>query len=183
MKAVLAALMLFTAACGEKSADVSPAVANTAAGEIQLTGRVVDNANLLTPEKKLALTSKLVALENETSDQLVVVTLPDLKGAKLDVVAQSLGNGWGIGRADIDNGVLLVVAPKERQVRIQVGYGLEGLLTDQRAAVVVREMLPKFRAGDLPAGIELGVDRIQSVLLSDRVRPRYLNEARRKAAA
>ena len=183
MKVVLAALLLFTAACGEKPSDVYPAVADTAAGEVRLTGRVVDGANLLSTEKKLALSSKLASLEAASSDQLVVVTLPTLNGAKIEDVSLGLGRKWKVGHADKDNGVLLVVAPNERQVRIEVGYGLEGLLTDDRAGTIVREMLPKFRAGDLPAGIELGVDRIQSILLSDPVRPRYLNEVRRKAAA
>jgi len=183
VKAALAALLVWAAACSDKPADVSPAVANTAAGEIRLTGRVVDGASILPPKNETALTTKLEALERSTSDQVVVVTLPSLNSAKIEDVSLALGRGWKVGSADKDNGILLVVAPRERHVRIEVGYGLEGLLTDERAGAIIREMLPKFRAGDMPGGIELGVDRIQSILLSDRARPRYLNEVRRKAAA
>nr|WP_277622680.1 TPM domain-containing protein [Sphingomonas telluris] len=150
---------------------------------IALTGRVVDAANILPANVEQDLTAELAQLEQSTTDQVVVVTVPQLKGHAIEDVALGLGRGWRLGRADVDNGVMLVVAPNERKVRIEVGYGLEGLLTDDRAGKIVRLMLPEFRDGDLPAGIMIGVREIDAQLRSNTKRPQYLNEARRKAAA
>ena len=150
---------------------------------LELTGRVVDSAQIMDDATEKSLTAELAELEKETTDQLVVVTLPDLRGQTIEQTALTLGRGWGIGRADNDNGVLLLVAPKERKVRIEVGYGLEGVLTDARAATIVQQMLPKFRAGDMAGGVKVGTDEIRALLLSDRQRPRYRNEARKRAAA
>ena len=147
-----------------------------------LTGRVVDNANLLAPAREATLTTKLAELESSTSDQLIVVTLPDLEGRTIEATGLRLGKGWGIGRENLDNGVLLVVAPQERKVRIEVDYGLEGLLTDARAADIVRRMVPEFKAGRYEDGIVTGVDAIRERLESDRRRPQRL-EHKIKAAA
>jgi uncharacterized protein len=117
------------------------------------------------------------ALEKATTDQLVVVTVPTLSGQDITSYSAALGNKLGVGQADRDNGVLLVVAPNERQVRIAVGYGLEGLLTDRRAALIVHDMIPLFRTGNAPKAIELGVKEIDSVLRSDLRRPQYLKKA------
>ena len=150
---------------------------------LKLTGRVVDAANILSAPVEAELTNNLAELERATTDQLVVVTLPSLNGKSIEDLGLELGRGWKVGRADIDNGVLLVVAPKERKVRIEVGYGLEALLTNARAGAIVRDMLPKFRSNDLAGGVVLGVSEIEQLLKNDRKRPRYLNEARRRAAA
>ena len=143
---------------------------------------MVDKADLLDPAAERALTSKSEALEKTTSDQLVVVTLPSLNGETIEATALKLGRVWGVGRKDIDNGVLLLVAPRERQVRIEVGYGLESLLTDDRAAAIIRDMIVPLKAGDYAAGIGLGVDAIDALLLSNRKRPQYRRPAMRKAA-
>jgi uncharacterized protein len=111
---------------------------------------------------------------------LVVVTVPTLNGQDIARFSTALGNREGIGQADKDNGVLVVVAPNERKVRIAVGYGLEGLLTDQRASEIVQHMLPHFRSGDQTGAINVGVSEIETVLRSDLRRPQYLQK--KKAA-
>jgi uncharacterized protein len=133
-----------------------------------LTGRVVDDANLLSPDDEAALTAELKALENKSSDQLVVVTLPSLQGYTIEDFGYQLGRHWGIGTAKLNNGVLLIVAPNERKVRIEVGYGLEPILTDALTKIIIENaILPRFRAGDFPGGIKAGVRDITSVLTGD----------------
>lgn len=111
-------------------------------------------------------------MERTTSDQLVVVTLPSLEGRPIETWGLELGNGWGVGQDKLDNGVLLIVAPNDRKVRIEVGYGLEGLLTDARAKDIIdAQLLPSFRENDLVGGIQKGVDAIIKVLESSRARP------------
>jgi uncharacterized protein len=132
----------------------------------KLTGRVVDNANLLDPAQEAALTAKLEALEKQSSRQLVVATLPDLQGYEIEEYGYQLGRKWGIGQAEKgdlekDNGALLIVAPNERKVRIEVGYGLEGLLTDALSSnIIQQDILPRFRDKDFPGGIAAGADAI-----------------------
>jgi len=145
-----------------------------------LTGRVVDLADVLTAKAEGALGARLAALEKATTDQLVVVTVPSLEGERIEDLGLLLGNGWGIGRKGVDNGVLLIVAPNERRARIEVGYGLEGLLTDDRAAQILKEQaIPNFAEGRVERGISDGVAAIAATLESDRTRPR----CRAKAAA
>lgn len=130
-----------------------------------LTGRVVDNAGLLRPETIAALTARLTTLEAKTSDQLVVATVTSLGGQDVDAFGLRLGNMWGIGTKELDNGVLLIVAPVERKVRIEVGYGLERLLTDARAAAIIdKTILPAFRTGRMEDGVTAGVAAIVAVL-------------------
>ena len=133
-----------------------------------LTGRVVDEANVLDPAARAALTDKLAALEAKTTDQLVVVTLKSLQGTSIEDYGVELGRRWQIGQKDKNNGVLLIVAPTERKVRIEVGYGLEGELTDAVSRLIIENaILPRFRAGDFAGGITRGVDDIISVLTGD----------------
>ena len=137
-----------------------------------LTGRVVDAANLLDPATESALDARLAAHEEASSDQVVVATLPSLDGYDIADYAVRLGRAWGIGTAENDNGVLLVVAPNEREVRIEVGYGLEGALTDALSSTIIRrEILPAFRAGDYPGGIEAGVDSILAAIEGEYTAP------------
>ena len=132
----------------------------------KLTGRVVDNANLLDPAQEASLSAKLEALEKQSTRQLVVVTLPDLQGYEIEEYGYQLGRKWGIGQAEKgslekDNGALLIVAPNERKVRIEVGYGLEGVLTDALSSVIIQQdILPRFRDKDMPGGIAAGTDAI-----------------------
>jgi len=133
-----------------------------------LSGRVVDEADLLSAADRQQLTAELKALEDKTSDQLVVVTLPSLQGYTIEDFGYQLGRHWGIGTSKRDNGVLLIVAPNERKVRIEVGYGLEPVLTDALTRVIIESaILPRFRTGDFAGGIKDGTQGIVLVLTGD----------------
>jgi uncharacterized protein len=133
-----------------------------------LSGRVVDEANILDPAARAALTEKLAALEAKTTDQVVVVTLKSLQGTSIEDFGVELGRRWRVGQKDKNNGVVLIVAPNERKVRIEVGYGLEGTLTDAVSRLIIENaIIPRFRANDFPGGINRGVDDIVSVLTGD----------------
>jgi uncharacterized protein len=113
------------------------------------------------------------ALERRTSDQLVIVTAPSLGGRTIEQYGLALGNSWHIGQRGKDNGVLLIVAPTERKVRIEVGYGLEPILTNARAAQIIHEsILPRFVEGNMPAGIEAGNRAIIATLVAHAGEPR-----------
>lgn len=134
----------------------------------QLTGRVVDEAGLLDESQRAALTQTLADLEAKSTDQLVVVTLRSLRGASIEDYGYRLGRAWQIGQKDKNNGVLLIVAPNERKVRIEVGYGLEGTLTDAISKFIIENsILPRFKAGDFPGGIRRGTEDIVQVLGGD----------------
>ncbi|MDZ4272356.1 MAG: TPM domain-containing protein, partial [Erythrobacter sp.] len=127
----------------------------------ELTGRVVDNADILTPEAEARLTAKLEALETQSQRQLVIATIPDLQGYDISDYGYQLGRAWGLGDAERNDGALLLIAPNDRKVRIEVGYGLEGYLTDALSALIIQnQILPAFRDGDFPGGIEAGTDAI-----------------------
>ena len=133
-----------------------------------LSGRVVDDAGILDEETRAALTQKLAEFEAKTTDQFVVVTLKSLQGTSIEDFGVELGRHWQIGQRDKNNGVLLIVAPNERRVRIEVGYGLEGALTDAVSRLIIENgITPRFRAGDFAGGITRGVDDIISVLSGD----------------
>ena len=126
-----------------------------------LTGRVVDDAHILSDQTKGDLDQKLAALEAKTSRQLVVVTLPSLQGYDIADYGYQLGRAWGIGQAKLNNGVLFIIAPSDRRVRIEVGYGLEPIITDALSEVIIQQaVLPRFRAGDFNGGTEAGVDAL-----------------------
>ena len=111
----------------------------------------------MSPEDRAALNAELKALEDKSSDQLVVVTLPSLQGYTIEDYGYQLGRHWGIGTAKLNNGVLLIVAPNERKVRIEVGRGLEPTLTDALSSIIINNaILPRFRAGDFASGIKDG---------------------------
>ena len=142
-----------------------------------LSGRVVDQANVLSPSIEAGLDAKLAALEAKTSRQLVVITIPSLQGLEIEDYGYQLGRAWGIGEKKKDTGVLLIVAPSERRVRIEVGYGLEGVLTDAVSNVILQEkVLPKFRAGDISGGIVDGAEAviIQLTLPDDEAKARVV---------
>ena len=134
----------------------------------ELTGRVVDDASLLSYPEEVAVTADLKALEDKSSDQLVVVTLPSLQGYAIEEFGYQLGRRWGIGTEKLNNGVILIVAPKERKVRIEIGSGLEGTLTDALSKIIIENaILPRFREGDFVGGIKNGVRDIALVLTGD----------------
>jgi uncharacterized protein len=132
----------------------------------KLTGRVVDEANLLNPAQEAALTAKLEGLEQQTNRQLVVTTLNSLQGYEISDYGYQLGRFWqlgqdGKGESEKNNGAILIIAPNERRMRIEVGYGLEPVLTDGFSSTVVRnDITPLFKAGDYAGGINAGVDKI-----------------------
>lgn len=133
-----------------------------------LSGRVVDGAGILSAADEAEITETLAKVEGRSTDQIVVVTVPSLQGYAIDDYGYQLGRHWGIGQAGKDNGVLLIVAPNERKVRIEVGYGLEGVLPDALAGLIIeRRILPAFKRGDLPAGIKAGIADIRDSLLGD----------------
>lgn len=133
-----------------------------------LSGRVVDEAGLLDTTDRAALTDSLASLEAKTTDQLVIVTLKSLQGTSIDDYGYQLGRRWQIGQKDKNTGALLIVAATERKVRIEVGYGLEGILTDALTKYIIEtSILPRFKAGDLSGGIKLGTAQIIQVLSGD----------------
>ncbi len=156
----------------------APAAAQNGPRFPTLSGRVVDEARLLSPAKEAELDARLAALERDTTDQLVVVTVEDLQGYAIEEYGYQLGRAWGIGQAGENNGVLLIVAPNERKVRIEVGYGLEPVLTDALSAVIIHnQILPSFRDGYYERGIDQGVTAIEEQLRLDPA------EAQARAAA
>lgn len=133
-----------------------------------LTGRIVDNAGMLDGPAEAALTRKLEDFEKKSSDQIVVATVPDLDGDDIESYANRLFRAWRLGQAGEDNGVLLLVARDDRKMRIEVGYGLEGSLTDLHSKLIIENtMVPAFRAGDYSGGVSKAVDDIIMVLEGD----------------
>lgn len=154
--ALVAAVLLFAAPAS--AAPSFPA----------LTGRVVDDAHVLSEGTKAELTRKLEDLEQRTTRQLVVVTLPSLQGYEISDYGYQLGRAWGIGQKKLNNGVLFIIAPSEHKTRIEVGYGLEPILTDALSSVILQEkVLPRFRKDDMEGGIVAGTDAILEQLLLD----------------
>jgi len=132
-----------------------------------LTGRVVDQADLLTPAEEEALAEQSAAVERDTHAQYVIVTIPSLEGWSIEDYGVRLGRFWGIGRKGVNDGVILLVAKEDRKVRIEVGYGLEKRITDPFAGKVIREeIIPPFKAGRFGDGIRAGSDAIAARLRS-----------------
>lgn len=130
-----------------------------------LSGRVMDDANILSPATEQTLSNNLEAFEQKTRHQLVVVTVPSLGGLEIEEYGYQLGRHWGIGRKGADDGALLLVAPTERRVRIEVGYGLEGELTDAQSSQIIQTViLPEFRRGNWETGVVNGTRATISVL-------------------
>ena len=179
---ILAASAL-VGACGSapepQPADLQRGADRTAAAPASnqafpaLTGRVVDVSDALTPEQEARLTAELESLEARTTDQLVIVIMPSLDGRPIEEYSRGLGNHWGVGQEDRDNGVLIVVAEAERKVRIEVGSGLEAILTNARAAEIIQDdILPRFREGLPYEGIRAGARSIIATLIAAERQPR-----------
>jgi uncharacterized protein len=133
-----------------------------------LSGRVVDQAGVMTAEAKSDVEAKSKTLEDKSGIQLVVATVKSLQGSDIETYANQLFRFWKLGEAQKNNGVLLLVAPTEHKVRIEVGYGLEGTLTDALSSLIISSaIVPRFKTGDYSGGIERGVDGIISVLTGD----------------
>ncbi len=131
----------------------------------KFTGLVTDAANVVPPDAEAALTQKLEAFQQKTGRQLVVATVPSLGGDDIQDYGYKLLRAWGVGLKGANNGAILLIAPADRKVGIEVGYGLEGVLTDAYSSVVINsKILPAFKAGDMPGGIAAGTDALIDVL-------------------
>jgi uncharacterized protein len=151
------AIALFLAALATLLAVPAPAQTFPERG----TASVLDNADVLDPATETALSDKLDAFNRRTQRQFVVATIPSLEGYDIADYGYRLGRYWGLGDKDRNDGVILLVAPNDRKVRIEVGYGLEPYLTDGYSTLIVQNtILPRFKAGDLPGGIVAGADQI-----------------------
>jgi uncharacterized protein len=169
---ILAAWLAFLA-LGPASAQTFP----------RLSGRVVDTAGLLSGADRAALEERLRDHEERSGNQIVVATIRSLEGTTIEDYANRLYRAWGLGTRERDNGVLLLVAPNERKVRIEVGYGLEGTLTDALSSVIIATAItPRFRQNDYAGGLRAGVDGILSVLAGDteewQPRPKVRDDSR-----
>jgi uncharacterized protein len=152
---ILILALIFAAGC--KRVETAPKLKPA----LELTGRVVDAANLLTPETEARLTAKLAAAENDFGPQMVVATTPSLGGRKIEAYSLDLARAWAIGDKKRNDGLILLVAPNERKVRIEVGLGLEGSFSDAFAQTILEEnILPLFKGSEFDAGVEAGVDRM-----------------------
>lgn len=148
---VLGLLALLALLAGPAAAQTFP----------KLTGRVVDEAHLLSPEQIAVLDGKLAALEAQSQRQMVIATIPSLEGYDIEDYGYRLGRTWGIGDKQRNDGLLLIVAPNDRQVSIEVGYGLEGIVSDAVASDIRRnEIVPRFKAGDYAGGIAAATDKL-----------------------
>ena len=154
----LAAAFVVLAAAGAVAAPTFPT----------LSGRVVDEADIIPPDVEASLTAKLAQLERQTGDQFVVATVTSLQGDDIRTYGTELGRHWGLGAAGKANGVILLVAPNEREVGFEVGNGLKGKLTDALTRTIIENaMVPRFRANDMADGIQRGVDDTLQVLTGD----------------
>ena len=130
-----------------------------------LSGRVVDHANILSAGAKQKISALSEAREKASGDQVVVLTMPTLDGESIEGFATRVFDAWKLGQKGKDNGVLVIVAPSDRKMRIEVGYGLEGTLTDAAAARIIREaMTPRFKQNDFDGGVTAGVQAIVDTL-------------------
>jgi len=146
-------------------AAVGPASAQGTVTLPSPVGRVNDFANVLDPSVEATLDARLKAVEDRTTAQIAVATVPSLQGLTVEEYAERLFRTWGIGQAKVDNGVLVLVAPTDREMRIEVGYGLEGVLPDGLAGAIIREtFIPRFREDDYAGGIVAGVSRVAEIV-------------------
>jgi uncharacterized protein len=141
------------------------AVPATAQNFPKFTGLVVDDANVLSPQTEADLTAKLQALQKDTKRQFVVATIGDMQGYPLEDYGYKLGRAWGVGLKDVDNGVILFIAPNnpqgQRGPRIEVGRGLEPIMTDALSSVIINQsMMPQLKAGNIDGAVEAGADQI-----------------------
>jgi uncharacterized protein len=147
------------------AAMILSAITAAASSVPYLTGRVTDNAEILSPTTAKSVAARLKTHEDSTGNQIAVLTVPSLEGESIEEYASEVFKEWKLGQKGKDNGILLLVAPKDRRMRIEVGYGLEGTLPDSAAGSIIRNVItPKFKAGDYDGGVEAGVSAIITVL-------------------
>jgi uncharacterized protein len=156
MKIFKSIILLMLLACLAFSAPTFPQLNNS---------RVIDDAGIFDADQEMTLDKKLANHETNTSNQIVVVTIKSLDGYDISDYGYQLGRHWGIGQKDKNNGVLLIIAPNERKVRIEVGYGLEGALPDATAKTIIQnDILPFFKKGNYYDGVNSGIDKILSAI-------------------
>jgi len=132
------------------------------------TGAVTDLASVLSPAAEQEILARLSDVEAQTTAEIAVATVPSLDGMSVEDYGNRLFRQWGIGQKGKDNGVLILVAPPDRQVRIEVGYGLEGVLPDGLAGDIIRsQAIPAFRDGNFEQGIRDTVDRVATIVLAN----------------
>ena len=149
----------------------APAVSGKLPPLLNLTGRIVDEADLISPETETRLTLQLAELEHEVGPQFVIVTVNSLHGQSVEAYTLRLGNCWGIGSAGHSDGLILLVAPNEGKARIEVGLGLEDILTDAYSAKVMsKDILPYLAKGEMEEGINRGAKTLMHKLMSSRSR-------------
>ena len=156
--AIPLAILLVAGGC--KEAPVPEAAYCDRVPQMTTQGRVTDAAAILNDEEEARLAQRLARYESRTSHQMVVATVPSLNGATVEDFSTCLGNRWGVGRKGHDDGVLILVAPNERRIRIATGTGMEKLLPDEKAKAVIGMMTPRFQAGDYAGGLNSGIDAI-----------------------
>ncbi len=160
MRIALLGLALLTAACGDEAGPARPG------------GPVVDTADILSPAAEKALDARLRRYWDQKETAIVVATVPSLKGKTIENTALAMYNGWGIGSPRTSRGVLLLVAPKERKLRITVGCGLETVVTNEAAAQIIRDDIkPQFTAGDFESGVSAGVEALMTRIDTANVAP------------
>lgn len=164
-RATLASSLAILAVVGGCKVASEPAAAVETAfcegvPQIALAGRVTDAADILTASEEAQLSERLARYEARTQHQMVVATTPSLHGVRVDNFGTCLGIRWGIGRAAEDDGIVILVAPNERQMRIATGSGMEKMLTDDKALAVIQRMMPQFEQGDYAEGLSVGVEAI-----------------------
>jgi uncharacterized protein len=174
--------LAFLVICTERSNGAAPPPASTplaaqSASTIkvpvpQLRGHVNDYAGTLTEQQRADMESLLIKYEQETTHQLVVLTVPTLGAESIDSFSLRVANAWRLGRKDLDNGVLITVSPKDRKARIELGRGMNKYVSDAVAAEIMTSvMTPQFRAGDYAHGIGLGLERLMTECRAYKVRP------------
>jgi uncharacterized membrane protein YgcG len=157
----LAPLLLAIASPALAACNATAASEQAQAPALEFTGRVVDAAGILDDAAEAKLTTQLAALEKEVGPHVVVVTTPSLGGRKIEDYSHDLGNAWGVGDKKRDDGLLLVIAPNDRKVRIQLGTGLESVLSDELCSnIIVNDILPALREGAFADGAASGVARL-----------------------
>lgn len=139
---------------------------------------VADAAEIIPDAAEAALRAKVMKLEEKTGHQLVVVTVPDMGGQTVEDYTIQLARKWGVGRKDHDDGVMLLVAPKERRLRIEVGYGLECDMPNKDTKAIIDENItPSFKTGDFVGGIEAGVSKLTEMMEAAPADTRKIAEA------
>lgn len=155
---ICSAALLLTGCAADEGTGEAPSAGDPA---LELTGRVVDAADIFSPQFEEDLTAKLSQLESDTLVQLAVVSAPTLEGYDIADYSLNLANAWGVGNDERDDGLMLLIAPNERRLRIEVGYGLEASVRDEEARLIIdRDILPHFEASDYEAGVDAGVDSL-----------------------